>query len=184
MLVNENVIEQLCMDAGNARTQKARKYQMLGNVSITKVEYENENNFEIHAKVFGTEQYDTYVEVKNGEVEEISCDCPDYYNTYGVCKHSLASVLEFNQNGFQDIKNPDKIQEKDSITRQNSKNANKYNSFHQIVKILYNEELDEIDSDIDVELKNKGTIKIEPKIIYDNNKLRCRKTLTEIKITN
>ena len=46
MLVNENVIEQLCMDAGHARTQKARRYQMLGNVSITKVEYENENNFE------------------------------------------------------------------------------------------------------------------------------------------
>ena len=43
MLVNENVIEQLCIDAGHARTQKARKYQMLGNVSITKVEYENEN---------------------------------------------------------------------------------------------------------------------------------------------
>ena len=181
MLVNENVIEQLCMDAGHARTQKARKYQMLGNVSITKVEYENENNFEIHAKVFGTAQYDTYVEVKNGEVEEISCDCPDYYNTYGVCKHSLASVLEFNQNGFQDIKNPDKIQEKDSITRQNNKNANKYNSFHQIVKTLYNEELDEIDSDIDVELKNKGTIKIEPQIIYDKF---TREMKIEFKIGN
>ena len=77
---------------------------------MTKKEYEDENNFELHAKVFGTEQYDTYVEVKNGEVEEISCDCLDYYNTYGVCKHSLASVLEFNQNGFQDIKNPDIIQ--------------------------------------------------------------------------
>ena len=97
MLVNENVIEQLCVDAGSTRTQKAKKYQMMGKVQITKVEYENENNFEIHAKVFGTEQYDTYVEVKNGEVEEINCDCPDYYNTYGVCKHSLASVLEFNR---------------------------------------------------------------------------------------
>ena len=42
------------------------------------------------------------------EVEEISCDCPDYYNTYGVCKHSLATVLEFNENGFQDIINPNK----------------------------------------------------------------------------
>ena len=165
MLVNENIIEQLCIDARSTRTQKAKKYQMQGKVLITKVEYENKNNFELHARVFGTEQYDTYVEVKNGEVEEISCDCPDYYNTYGVCKHSLASVLEFNQNGFQDIKNSDKIQNQDIITRQNNKNANKYNSFHQIVKTLYNEELDEIDSDIDVELKNKGTIKIEPQII-------------------
>ena len=165
MLVNENVIEQLCIDAGSTRTQKAKKYQMQGKVLITKLGYENQNNFELHARVFGTEQYDTYVEVKNGEVEEISCDCLDYYNTYGVCKHSLASVLEFNQNGFQDIQNSSNIQK--SITRSNNKNVNEYNSFHQIVKTLYNEELDEIDSDIDVELKNKGTIKIEPQIIYD-----------------
>ena len=88
MLVNEDIIEQLCIDAGSTRTQKARKYQMMGKVVITKVEYENQNNFEIHARVYGTDEYDTYVEVKNGEVEEISCNCPDYYNTYGVCKIS------------------------------------------------------------------------------------------------
>ena len=88
MLVNKDIIEQLCIDAGSTRTQKARKYQMMGKVVITKVEYENQNNFEIHARVYGTDEYDTYVEVKNGEVEEISCNCPDYYNTYGVCKHS------------------------------------------------------------------------------------------------
>ena len=43
----------------------------------------------------------------------------------------------------------------------------KYNSFNQIVKILYNEELNEINSNIEKEFKNKETIKIEPKIIYD-----------------
>ncbi len=51
--------------------------------------------------------------------------------------------------------------------KQNPKEINKYNSFNQIVKTLYNEELDEIDSNLEVELKNKGTIKIEPKLIYD-----------------
>ena len=181
MLVNENIIEELCLDAGSTRTQKAKKYQMQGKVLITKVEYENKDNFELHARVFGTEQYDTYVEVKNGEVEEISCDCPDYYNTYGVCKHSLATVLEFNENGFQDIINPNKIQKQNNIASRNSKNVNKYNSFHQIVKTLYNEELDEIDSDIDVELKNKGTIKIEPQIIYDKF---TREMKIEFKIGN
>ena len=179
MLVNENIIEQLCIDAGSTRAEKAKKYQTQGKVVITKLEYEDENNFELHAKVFGTEQYDTYVEVKNGEVEEISCDCPDYYNTYGVCKHSLASVLEFNQNGFQDIQNPSNIQK--NITRSNNKNVNEYNSFYQIVKTLYNEELDEIDSGIDIELKNKGTIKIEPQIIYDKF---TREMKIEFKIGN
>lgn len=46
-------------------------------------------------------------------------------------------------------------------------NVGKYNRFNQIVKTLYNEELDEIDANIDIEIKNKGTIKIEPQIIYD-----------------
>ena len=179
MLVNENIIEELCTDAGSTRTQKAKKYQMQGKVAITKLEYEDENNFELHAKVFGTDEYDTYVEVKNGEVNEINCDCPDYYNTYGVCKHSLASVLEFNQNGFQDIQNPSNIQK--NITRSNNKNVNEYNSFYQIVKTLYNEELDEIDSGIDIELKNKGTIKIEPQIIYDKF---TREMKIEFKIGN
>ena len=82
MLVNENILEQLCMDAGNARTQKAQKYQMQGQVVITKVNYENENNFELHAKVFGTDEYKTYVDVENGEINQIECNCPDYYNTY------------------------------------------------------------------------------------------------------
>lgn len=48
-----------------------------------------------------------------------------------------------------------------------TKKDKKYNSFHQIVKKLYNEELENIDSHIEVELKNKGSIKIEPEIIYD-----------------
>lgn len=46
-------------------------------------------------------------------------------------------------------------------------NVGKYNRFNQIVKTLYNEELEEIDANIDIELKYKGTIKIEPQLIYD-----------------
>ena len=46
-------------------------------------------------------------------------------------------------------------------------NVGKYNRFNEIVKTLYNEELNEIDTNIDIELKNEGTIKIEPQIIYD-----------------
>lgn len=44
---------------------------------------------------------------------------------------------------------------------------NNYRNFKQIVNIFYNEEIDEIDHDEEMTLKNKGTVKIEPKIIYD-----------------
>ena len=46
-------------------------------------------------------------------------------------------------------------------------NTNKYIGFKQLVKTIYNEELEEIDADLEIELKNRGSIKLEPQIIYD-----------------
>lgn len=47
------------------------------------------------------------------------------------------------------------------------KDANQYRNFKQIVNTFYNEEIDEIDQDEEIALKNKGSIRLEPKIIYD-----------------
>ena len=127
MLVNSNIIEELCKDAGEQRTQKANQYKSQGKVQLTKVTYEDKNNFEVHANVNGTESYKTYVEVKNGEIETIDCSCPDYYNTYGVCKHSLATLLTFNETGMEYVDNQ-KLQT--NIINQ-SKKTSKYNSFNQ-----------------------------------------------------
>ena len=175
MLVNEDIIAGLCSDAGDTIYLKSIKYIRQGKIEITKKIYENENNFEIHGKAYGTDEYDTYIEVKNGELETIRCTCPDYYNTYGVCKHSLATILSFQFQQNEEAEN------KILTNTISSKSKNKYNNFKQIVKTLYNEELDEIDSDLDIELKNKGTIKIEPKIIYDKY---SREMKIEFKIGN
>lgn len=165
MLIKSNIIEELLKDAGYSRAEKAKKYAEEQKVRIIKTIYEDENNFELHGKAYGNDIYDTYVDVKNGEIQSIACTCPDYYNTYGVCKHSLATVLTFNNKQQEEIMKERENSKKNNIL--GKQNRDKYNSFNQIVKILYNEELNEIDSNLDVELKNKGTIKIEPKIIYD-----------------
>lgn len=165
MLVNNIIIEELLNDAGYSRVERAKQCAKEQKVRIMKTIYNDENNFEIHGKAYENEIYDTYIDVKNGEIQSIECTCPDYYNTYGVCKHSLATILTFNDLQTEEMKYID-----EEITQNNiigKKNQNKYNSFNQMVKTLYNEELNEIDSDLEVELKNKGTIKIEPKIIYD-----------------
>lgn len=165
MLVNSNIIEELLEDAGYSRTEKAKKYAKEQKVRIMQTTYDDENNFELHGTVYGNDVYNTYIDVKDGEIQSIECTCPDYYNTYGVCKHSLATVLTFNNMQTEEM-----LHKNEKITENNilgKKNQDKYNSFNQIVKTLYNEELNEIDSDLEVELKNKGTIKIEPKIIYD-----------------
>ncbi len=51
--------------------------------------------------------------------------------------------------------------------KEEQNDVNNYRNFKQIVNTFYNEELDEIDNTEEIILKNKGTIKIEPKIIYD-----------------
>lgn len=50
---------------------------------------------------------------------------------------------------------------------QNDAGENNYRNFKQIVNIFYNEEVDEIDYEEEIILKNKGTIRLEPQIIYD-----------------
>ncbi len=57
-----------------------------------------------------------------------------------------------------------RIEEK---TKSQTDSMNHYRNFKQIVNTFYNEEIEEINYDEEIILKNKGTIKLEPKVIYD-----------------
>ena len=162
MVVNNLIIEDLSKDAGNARYEKAKNYQKSNKVRIKKVEYIDNKNFEVSAIVIGTSPYRTYVEVKDGYVEDISCTCEDYYKHYGVCKHTLATVLELNNN-------PQYKEEFGDNEEENELKSEKvkYRNFKQIVNTFYNEELEGLSEVEEEKLKNKGTIKIEPEIYYD-----------------
>lgn len=96
MLVNPNITDDLYYSAGSARVNRAKDYQKKGNINITKVNYENANNFEIHSTVTGHyADYDVYIVAKNGELENVTCECEDYASHYGSCKHIVATMLEF-----------------------------------------------------------------------------------------
>ena len=157
MLVNQKIIENLCSDAGTNRTRKAREYKEENRVEIEDIEYKNPSNFEIRGHVYGNEEYDTYILIEDGEVEDVTCTCPDYYNHYGVCKHTLAMVLEFAEEEQKEEKN---------TNVQTVSNYDKYRGFKQIVNIFYNEEIEGIEEE-ESELKEQGTIKLEPEIFYD-----------------
>lgn len=165
MKVNSGVIDNLCEDAGEERLNKALRYIEEKRVQIQQYEYQNELNFDVKSQVIGKyDMYDSYIQVKNGEIENITCTCPDYYNHYGVCKHTLATILMFSETeGNIDIESDDiKQKELNKIMGTN----NKYRNFKQIVNIFYNEEVDGIDEE-ETELLGKGNIKIEPQIFYD-----------------
>ena len=161
MIINQEILDKLCESAGEARTEKAKSYKKARRVTIKNIEYENQYNFEVSGIVVGTEPYRTYIHIKNGEVEDITCECQDYYNTYGVCKHTLATVMELTEERNKIIENTNI--EKMSNRKENS---NEYRNFRQLVTTFYNEEIEAIE-DEETEIKNKGTIKLEPKIFYD-----------------
>ena len=179
MLVNQEIIDELCKSAGTKKREKAIRYKNQKKITLTKVIYDNESNFELKAKVKGNyDDYETYIAVKNGELEDISCTCPDYHNYFGVCKHSLATVLYFADSKSINLTNQEN---KQSMLKASNKNK-KYNNFTQIINTIYNEELEQIDSNVDdTEIKDKGTIKIQPSLIYDKFNKRMK---IEFKIGN
>lgn len=176
MIICNEILEELKESAGEARNEKASNIVKNNKVKITKVTYENKNNFSVHAKVKGNlDDYDTYIEAKSGEIENLSCTCPDYESTYGTCKHILATALEFDENpsyiSLFTKKNivPEKVSK--------DKNNEKYRIYRQMISSFYLEEQKEENKNILCEEK----IKIEPRLIYKENLKSFR---LEIRIGN
>ena len=173
MQVNSKLAEELYKDVGTERLEKAKKIVSERRVEIKKVNYENQNNFEVSADVEGNyEDYTTRIKVENGELEIAECECQDYFNRYATCKHIVATLIQFMQTKYWD---------KFDEPKRTKSNINKFASFRKIVTDLYNEELQEINSEELEQLPEDKKIKIEPRLIFDrfDSKLKL-----EIKIGN
>ncbi len=169
MIVNPEILKELRTSAGSTRERKAEEYVDNKKVKITKVTYEDKNNFEIRSKVMGTEIYGVHIKVEKGEIEDVSCDCPDYYEHYGTCKHILATAIEFSNNeNYIRIFSGDIEQKQTDMQMYNKyqKREEKYREFKQLINNFYptHEETNE---------QNRTkimphSIKIEPKLIYNS----------------
>ena len=159
MQINEQLSEELYKDIGPDRLEKARMCVKQGKVEIKKVIYDNQNNFEVSALVEGTDDdYATKIKVVDGELEVAKCQCKDYMNRYGACKHIAATLIKLGQTKYWD---------KYDEPQKTRPNANKFANFRKIVTDLYNEELQEINAEELEQLPEEKKIKIEPKIIFD-----------------
>ena len=177
MLVDDEIIEELYYDAGNERVQKAKLYVKTQRVEIEKINYNDKDNFDITGNVTGQDIYRTHISVEDGEIIDVTCECPDYQSRYAACKHIVATMMEFDTNsqyerlirGLDNV-NPNKILRSDL----------KYRSFKQIVNEFYAEEMQEIEEEKEQE-SNIEKVKLEPKMFYDrySNNLRV-----EFKIGN
>ena len=158
MQVNKEIAEELYTDAGEIRCEKAKRYVDQGRVRITKAIYDNQNNFELSAEVEGKyDNYITRIKVVGGELEVADCECDDYYSRYGACKHIIAALIKFTQTKYWD---------QEDISKTMKKSA-KFTTFRKIVTQLYNEELQEINSEEPEAVDESKKIKLEPRVIVD-----------------
>lgn len=169
-MVNPELLEDLCYDAGTTRKEKAMEYVAKKRVNITKVIYEDNKNFELKAKVKGTgNNYDVYIKVQNNELEDLKCTCPDYQKNYAACKHIVAVMVEFDNNPeyiriFTGVQANENV-ESNSLPNVNKKSSKDYKLFQQLVNEFYYDHSQNSENNI-TNSKNKN-IKILPKLIID-----------------
>lgn len=185
MVVNYKIMEELYEDAGENRTSKAKQYVNEKKVNITKVIYDDSENFEIRSKVKGNgDNYDTYVKVEDGEIQDVNCTCLEYYQHYATCKHILASIIEFNQNSdYIRIFSLDNTYEDTDISIYNKLKENRNNEKYRAFKQLINE-FNYANCNKEQNANNPiipHTIKLEAKLIYNSYKKSLK---MELKIGN
>ena len=170
-MVNPELLEDLCYDAGTTRKEKAMEYVAKKRVNITKVIYEDNKNFEIKSRVKGdNDSYDVYIKVQNNELEDLRCDCPDYQKNYAACKHIVATMVEFDNNPdyiriFTGDKGSKQVENPDLHNIKSSRNSKEYKIFKQLINEFYNDSSVEQEKELG-RSKNKN-IKIVPKLLID-----------------
>ena len=163
MLVNKEIISELYENAGDERYQKALEYVKDKRVTITNVKYENKNNFELSANVKGDKDtYNVYAKIKEGEIKELKCSCPDNTQNYCTCKHILAMIIEFIDNPIYDDLYANHVEKRSEVDTKMD-----HRGFKQMITAFYNTEVETIDEKEEV-IKECKNIKIVPSIIFDS----------------
>lgn len=176
-MVNPELLEDLCCDAGDTRKEKAMEYVAKKRVNITKVIYEDSKNFELRSRVRGNaDNYNVYIKVQNNELEDLKCDCPDYKKNYAACKHIVATMVEFDENPDyiriftgkkQDENNNLESENNYNIHKKNGINSKEYKIFKQLINEFYTDNTTEKENQIKIEKSKNHNIKIVPKLLID-----------------
>ena len=163
MLVNNEIITELYENAGDTRYQKALEYVKDKRVTITNVNYENKNNFELAATVKGSNgTYNVYAKIGEGEIKDIKCSCPDNTQNYCTCKHILAMFIEFIDNSiYEELYANQPVKKHETNTKMD------HRGFKQMITAFYNTEVEIIDEEEEV-IKERKNIKIVHSIILDS----------------
>ena len=156
MFINQTVTKELYNEAGDARLDRAKTYVAQKRVNIQTIYYENMNNFSVTSLVDGNyDEYRVCIEVKNGELDTLTCECEDYHTHYGACKHIVATMLEIDGNP------------KYNDDRYKVKTREKYTEYADLINTFYDEEMKLIDEPEEKSVSLDRNVRLVPKIIFD-----------------
>lgn len=158
MFINQTVTKELYDGAGEARFSKAKTYVKQRRVNIETIHYENMNNFSVSSLVDGNyDEYKVHIEVKNGELDNLMCECEDYKTHYGACKHIVATIMEIDGNP------------KYNGEQYKEKKKERYTDFTDLINTFYDEEMRLInEEEPEKPISLDKDVRIIPKIIYDD----------------
>ena len=155
----------LCNNISEEKRCSANKYIEKNNIKITKATYDNNKNFEIHAKANGhRDTHDIFIKALKNELVNVQCTCKEYQSSYESCNHIVATMLKFANS--PEYSNIFEAQKDKNDTRYYDR-KNKYKTFNQIINTFYDELCAEEQTTKNNAKFATNQIEIDPKIIYD-----------------
>ena len=129
MLVSKEIIENIYSHANKETLAKAGEFLKQDLVKIVKATYNDEKNFELHAKVKdGRETCDIYAKIQKNELAKVECSCDDYNQSGELCSHMIATVNKFdNSSKYAGIFGSDTLVRED---KRFYDRANQYKTFN------------------------------------------------------
>ena len=174
MIVKQEIIDKLLSSVNEKKIARAMKYKKDGRVNIYKMEYKSSKNFTLFSKIVGKDEiYECKLEVGAGEIMHKRCTCADFSTNLNICKHLIATLLEFNENPkyarmlLLDVKKIDN-ENKNNVEKNIQQNAKYLDGLNLINRFYnrYNLKYDIYPSKEEKKTKTKTTteVKIQPKI--------------------
>ena len=163
MFINQEVVEEI-YKSGNEKTyNRALEYYKEGKVKLEEIDYQNPDEFLLKGKVTGKKgSYFTKIQVRKGEIEKVECTCQDFLQSYGTCKHSLATLMEFVSNPEYEKKQTKGKKETSSVKIDLGKEG--YRELKQVIQLFYNDGLKQEEKKTS---QMKGRLELLPKLIFD-----------------
>lgn len=158
MFIKQTLANEIYESVGKIKIDKAQDYIKNKKVYVKSTYYENMNNFSINAIVNDEqENYNVKISSKNGELDELHCQCPEYETNYGTCEHIVATLMEVDGNPKYSDNEENKIKVRE-----------KYTDFKDLINTFYEEEMKSLEDNEQIINHLDKQVKIVPKIIFDN----------------